>query len=170
MTPSPGDSRARWQLKLPVWIPGVAWVGSQPHFLSPRHVGWGGSGAIGAAGLAPLPAVWYLIWKETMHVHVCALLCMRKVWQICTSVLKREEFWCWWAATISNHVHSLLAMRERVLLVKVAAAFAKPCSGKETCTSEVFNFLLLLLAGADSAFGFYSVSACSRGIVLIICM
>lgn len=76
VTPSPGDSRACWQLKLPVWIPGVAWVGSQPHFLSPRHVGWGGdgrSGAIGAAGLTLLPAVWYLIRQQTMHMHKSAM-------------------------------------------------------------------------------------------------
>lgn len=65
-------------------------------------------------------------------------------------------------------MHSLLAMRECALFVKVAAGFAKPCSGKEMRTSEVCNFLLLS-AGADSAFGFYSVSVCSRGIVLIIC-
>lgn len=62
MMPLPGDSWAHWQLKLPVWISGMAWVVPGPPSQPAGMQGGeerGGTRA-GAAGLTLSPVVWSL--------------------------------------------------------------------------------------------------------------
>lgn len=62
MMPYPGDSWARWQVKLLVLISGTTWIGPEPPDFPAGMEEWEEGGGAGAetAGLTLSPAVWYL--------------------------------------------------------------------------------------------------------------
>lgn len=83
MMPLPGDSWARWQLKLPVWISGMAWVVPEPPSLPPGNAGWRGGGEEpgGSCRFNPVTCTWYLTrctaTRGERRRIMCAYMCVR---------------------------------------------------------------------------------------------